>query len=300
MSHKAKLRRTIAEAETLLADMQARRIAITERDPVRWAENALGIDLDTWQRDIMRSTHDRLVVVAARQSGKSVVTGAKAAFEAATHPGLRVVTVAPSHRQASLLADKIEAALTGSGVSYNRVREKLHLDNGSTVSILHGDRPDTLRGFTADLLLADELGFTKENLLPAIMPMVAASRGRLVAISSPNGPSGPLYDLTRQDGVELLTVPASQVRHFDPETIAELRSRLGPALARQELDAEFVASASSVFSADVLDAMFAAPPPPEDYEAEAMEEITAMDDEHERAERYRRLKEGPTYTRWGL
>jgi hypothetical protein len=52
-------------------------------------------------------------------------------------------------------------------------------------------------------------------------------------------------------------VAASSVSHFDPDVISELRGRLGPALARQELDAEFVASLASVFSAETLDSMFA-------------------------------------------
>lgn len=261
----------MAQAEAFRAEMEADRAAIACPDPVAWAERALGFPLDTWQQTIMRSRHHRLVVIAARQSGKSVVTGAKTAFEAATRPGLRVVSVAPSFRQATLLADKIEAALHANGVPYTRQRERLTLDNGATVAILHGDRPGTLRGHTADLLLADELGFARADLGPAIFPMLGQSKGRLIAISSPNGPSGPLYDLSMQDGIELIRVPAREVSHFDPATIAELRGRLGPALARQELDAEFVASAASVFDADTLSAMFAVGPDLDPSEGEAAE-----------------------------
>lgn len=107
----------------------------TKPDPVAWAQDALGLELDGWQQQIMRSASDRLVVVAARQSGKSVITGAKAAFEAHTHPGLRVVVVAPSFRQAGLLADKIEDALIHSGNPPTRKREALSLPNGSRVVV---------------------------------------------------------------------------------------------------------------------------------------------------------------------
>lgn len=253
--HGPSIKKLTGEAEELLAQMRAQRVTRSP-DPVTWAEKALGFELDHWQRKIMRSNHPRLVVVAARQSGKSVVTGAKTAYEAATRPGLRVVTVAPSFRQAALLADKIEAALSANHTPYERYRERMTLGNGSTIVTLHGDRPATLRGHTADLLLADELGFARADLAPAIFPMLGASGGRLVAISSPNGPSGQLYDLSQQEGIEFIKVPASEVAHFDPAVITELRGRLGPALARQELDAEFVASAASVFSAETLDTMF--------------------------------------------
>ena len=99
MSNRIKVKKVIEDAESLLIQMRAQR-ASRGPDPVEWAQTALGFDLDHWQKRIMRSDHPRLVVVAARQSGKSVVTGAKTAYEAATRPGLRVVTVAPSFRQA--------------------------------------------------------------------------------------------------------------------------------------------------------------------------------------------------------
>ncbi len=246
-------RLTIARAEAALKRRDA-------PDPVVWAEQALGFEyLDEWQQSIMRSEHHRLVVVAARQSGKSVITGALAGHRALTHSGLRVVVVAPSFRQSQLLADKIEDALNGSGEHFRRIKEKLTLANGSTVTVLHGDRAATLRGHTADLLIADELAFCKPEIYPAILPMVGASRGRFIAISSPNGPAGLIYDMAYQDGVEFMRIPAAQVSHFDPAVIAEIRGRLGDALARQELDAQFVSSSTSVFDADALDRMFAAP-----------------------------------------
>jgi hypothetical protein len=256
MTSAATRRTLLAEVDRLVLSSTA----LCERDakpgPVAWAQAALGLELDGWQQQIMRSGSDRLVVVAARQSGKSVITGAKAAFEAQTHPGLRVVVVAPSFRQAGLLADKIEDALTRSGNPPNRKREALSLPNGSRVVVLPGDRASTVRGHTADLLVVDELGFARPDLTAAILPMLQASGGRLVAISSPNGPSGLLYELSRAEGVEVIRVPAGEVSHFDPAVVAEIRGRLGPQMARQELDAEFVASSASVFDGDTLAAMF--------------------------------------------
>jgi hypothetical protein len=252
-----------ATRKTLLAEVDRlvlSSVALCERgaklDPVTWAQAALGLQLDEWQRQIMHSGSDRLVVVAARQSGKSVITGAKAAFEAQTRPGLRVVVVAPSFRQAGLLADKIEDALIHSGNPPARKREALSLPNGSRVVVLPGDRASTVRGHTADLLVVDELGFARTDLTAAILPMLQASGGRLVAISSPNGPTGLLYELSRAEGVEVIRVPAGEVSHFDPAVVSELRGRLGPQMARQELDAEFVASSASVFDGDTLAAMF--------------------------------------------
>nr|WP_321254232.1 hypothetical protein [uncultured Ruegeria sp.] len=210
----------------------------------------------------MLSQHHRLCLVVCRQGGKSVSVGAKAGYEAHIHHGLRVVAVAPSFRQASLLTDKIQQALLNHGIWCKRVKERLTLANGSWVQVLGGDRPDTLRGYTADLVLIDEIGFLRAggaDLIAAVMPMIAQSRGKLIAISSPNGPSGFLFDFFHQGGVEAMRVKASEISHFDQSVIEEIRGRLGPALASQELDAQFVSSSRSVFDADALAAAFDAP-----------------------------------------
>ncbi|WP_170756418.1 terminase large subunit domain-containing protein [Ruegeria lacuscaerulensis] len=233
----------------------------------------------------MRSESQRLVVVAARQCGKSVISGALAAHRALTRPGYRIVLVAPSFRQSSLLADKIHDALIGSDAEVKRVKEKLTLPNQSTVTVLHGDRSSTLRGHTADLLIGDELCFCKPEIYPAILPMVGSTGGRFIAISSPNGPSGIVYDMSSQDGVQFMRIAADDVAHFNPDVIKEIRGRLGPALARQELDAEFVASASSVFDASALDAMFA---PDVDLKVEGSD-IPAQETALE--QRFRRLQQ---------
>jgi hypothetical protein len=256
MTSAATRKTLLAEVDRLVLSSTAICTRNVKPDPVAWAQDALGLELDGWQQQIMRSASDRLVVVAARQSGKSVITGAKAAFEAQTRPGLRVVVIAPSFRQAGLLADKIEDALTNSGAGPTRKREALSLPNGSRVVILPGDRASTVRGHTADLLVDDELGFARPDLTAAILPMLQASGGRLVAISSPNGPAGLLYELSRAEGFEVIRVPAGEVSHFDPSVVAEIRGRLGSQMARQELDAEFVASSASVFDGGTLAAMF--------------------------------------------
>jgi hypothetical protein len=232
MTSAATRKSLLAEVDRLVLSSAELMQADARLDPVAWAQDALRLELDGWQRQIMRSASDRLVVVAARQSGKSVITGAKAAFEAQTRPGLRVVVIAPSFRQAGLLADKIEDALTSSGARPTRKREALSLPNGSRVVILPGDRASTVRGHTADLLVVDELGFARPDLTAAILPMLQASGGRLVAISSPNGPAGLLYELSRAEGVEVISVPAAEVSHFDPAAVAEIRGRLGPQMAR--------------------------------------------------------------------
>ena len=74
--------------------------------------------------------------------------------------------------------------------------------------------------------MVDELGFARPDLTAAILPMLRTPGGRLLAISSPNGPTGLLYVLSRAERAEVIRVPTGEVSNFDPAVVAEIRGRL--------------------------------------------------------------------------
>ena len=254
-------------------------------DPLAWTVRALGgLALDTWQQQVITSTAPALAINAARQSGKSTIAAAKAAREAAANRRLQVIVISPSFRQSGMMRDKIASCLRLAAVPFERSRDILRLATGSSVIVLPGDDADKVRGYTADLVLIDECAFVKDAVGAVVLPMIAATGGRLVAISTPAGKQGMFFDFVHAATTEVITVRASEVKHFDPEVIADLRARLGPRAA-QELDCEFVASARSVFDPDALAAMFGAP------EADAAAMDDAADQEADEIERVDRLNE---------
>ncbi|WP_170475221.1 terminase large subunit domain-containing protein [Ruegeria arenilitoris] len=225
-------------------------------DPCQWAEKALGFPLVEFQRKVMLSKSDRLCVLAARQSGKSQISAALCANQASTRANYRINIIAPTFRQGLLLAEKIEHCFQSHDVGYKRIREQMTLENGSRINIYPGDRPESVRGGTCDLLCVDEAGFIKDSLVAAVVPQIAATRGRMVLISTPNGPRGFLFDSYNAPEFETMKVSAYDIEHFDQDLIAELKARLGPALSRQEIESDFVASGASVFDSSVLDNLF--------------------------------------------
>ena len=264
----------LREARALLA----RTDAVIERrdrpDPVAWVECALGITLDDWQKRIMRSTSQTLLALCARQVGKSTTCGARAAFDTAVMSNEQSIVIAPSFRQSKLLAAKIAATLRSRDVSFVATEHELRLSNGSSIIVLPGDQPDLVRGFTVTRggsLIVDEAAYVKKSLWSVVLPMIAATGGRLVCLTSPAGPSGPIFEMAHDNSVEVVQVRATQLPRFDQSLVEQLRGRLGEHRARIELDAEFGTPAGGIFDPAVLAAMFAPrvrPPDEGDIEPE--------------------------------
>ena len=71
-------------------------------DRVAFAEK-LGIAPDEWQRDLLRSTSDRILLNCSRQSGKSTMTGVMALHRALYYPGSLILCLATALRQSQEL-----------------------------------------------------------------------------------------------------------------------------------------------------------------------------------------------------
>src|SRR4051794_12654954 len=72
-----------------------------------WASEKLGLDLDGWQGDLLRSTSDRILLNCSRQSGKSTMSAVIALHRALYYPGSLVLCLAPALRQSQELFAKI-------------------------------------------------------------------------------------------------------------------------------------------------------------------------------------------------
>src|SRR5262245_20868696 len=67
----------------------------------------LGILPDDWQRDLMRSTSPRVLMLCARQTGKSETASIIALGEAISVPGSLVLLISPSQRQSAELFRRV-------------------------------------------------------------------------------------------------------------------------------------------------------------------------------------------------
>ena len=75
-------------------------------DRVAFAQKA-GLKPDPWQRDLLRSSSDRVLLNCCRQSGKSTMTAIVVLHRALYHPGSLILCLAPALRQLQELFGKV-------------------------------------------------------------------------------------------------------------------------------------------------------------------------------------------------
>jgi hypothetical protein len=232
----------------------------TALDPSLLMED-LGLTPDPWQRTVLRSTADRMLLLCSRQAGKSTTTAALALHTAVYQPGSLVLLLSPTLRQSGELFKKLTGFYADLGKPIGAEQESattLALDNGSRVVSLPGS-PDTVRGFSGvKLLVIDEAAMTSDALFVATSPMLAVSRGRLVAMSTPLGRRG-WFHSQFEDGSrawQKFKVTAHDCPRIDRAFLEEQRQLLGDRWFRQEYECSFEETLDQVFSTDSILAAF--------------------------------------------
>jgi len=226
-------------------------------DRVAFAE-ALGIIPDDWQRELLRSSSDRILLNCCRQSGKSTMSALIALHRALYHPGSLILCLAPALRQSQELFAKIAGFYRDLGRPISPIGERklsLELENGSRIVTLPGTER-TVRGFSGvGLLILDEAARVDDGLYYAVRPMLAVSGGSLLMLSSPAGQRGVFFEEWTEGsgaGWERYEVPVEDVPRISPAFIEEERRALPRRIFEQEYECQFVELDDAVFSlADV-------------------------------------------------
>lgn len=225
----------------------AQRLAM-RLDPVQLAR-LCELEPDEWQAELLRSEPRQTILCCSRQSGKSTVTALLAVWTAIFKPGL-ILLVSPSQRQSGELFRKVKDLLKTLGEAISEESAlRLELTNGSRIVSLPGDA-NTIRGYSKpQLVIIDEAAFIGDDLIAAVRPMLAVSKGRIVMLSTPWGQRGAFYEAWRNGGEDWqrFQVTAYQCPRIDPQWLAAERRTLGDHFFRSEYLCEFLGTLNSVF-----------------------------------------------------
>jgi hypothetical protein len=219
-----------------------------------------GMTPDPWQADLLRSEADRVLLLCSRQAGKSSTSAGLAIRTALLEPNSPVLLLSPSLRQSGELFRKVFDLYTALGRPVPAVREsalQLELANGSRIVSLPGTE-GTVRGFSrVRLLIIDEAARVLDPLYLSVRPMLAVSKGRLVALTTAFGQRGWFHAAwAGADAWKRVMVTADQVPRITPEFLAEERAAMGDRWFRQEYFCSFEATADAVFDfADIQAAL---------------------------------------------
>ncbi len=229
-----------------------------KQDRNAFAIEALGFNPDPWQTRVLRGGYKRLLLLCARQTGKSTVAAILALHTAlyAPPPAL-VLLVSPSLRQSAELFRKVRGFLDVMPAHPRLVEDnKLSLQfvtGGRVVSLPGAEK--TARGFSAaTLILEDEASRVPDEFNMAIRPMLAVGGGSLVLMSTPFGARGHFHDayVNGNEEWKRVKVTGHDCPRITPEFLEEERRIIGDWWFKQEWLCEFVEALDSVFSFELI------------------------------------------------
>lgn len=217
------------------------------------------IKLDEWQRRVLQSRSNRIILNCCRQAGKTTVAALMALHRVLYFPGSLVLIVSPSLRQSSEMFRRVmhyynmlpDADSLSSPERESALR--VEFSNGSRVLSLPGQE-STLRGYSSvDLLIADEAARIPDELYYSVRPMLAVSGGRLIVISTPYGKRGFFYDIwTNDKGWEKIMITADDCPRIPREFLQEEKASMPTHWFLQEYYCQFIDTEYSVFPADFV------------------------------------------------
>ncbi|MAH51798.1 hypothetical protein CMI37_38635 [Candidatus Pacearchaeota archaeon] len=219
-----------------------------------------GIKLDKWQKEVIEAKNSHIAIRAGRQVGKSTVISLKAALYSLENPKKNVLIIASVDRQAQLLFEKIvEMVLLLDKSQVGKGRDKptrhyMKLKNGTKIYCLPTGRSGYgIRGYTIDLLIADEAAFIPEDVWVAVGPMLATTKGSLILLSTPYGKAGYFYDCFKDDRFRTWAVSSEECPRIDKVFLEKEKSRMTRIQYAQEYKGEFLEELTQMFPTELIE-----------------------------------------------
>lgn len=219
---------------------------------------------DKWQQKVL-DHEGNITLRTGRQVGKSEVVSAKAIQFALKHPNTTTMIIAAAQRQSSMLFEKVRGRLDfmerKEKIKYYSEKPtmtKIKLVNGSTIlSLPVGRTGYFIRGYTLDLLIADEAAYIPETCWLAITPMIAVSRkmrgfGRIILLSTPFGKGGYFYDSFNNKAFKSFHVSSEKCSRMDKKHLRSEKKRMSSREYRQEYLGEFTDDMSQFFKNELI------------------------------------------------
>jgi len=209
-------------------------------DPVVWVREVLGMTPTPWQEQFLRAPFgESILVLTARQVGKTTVTAWAMAHTALFKPESLSVVACPAQRQSAEAVRKVREMLLKAGVKLISDNVYgLELVNGSRVLALPGS-DDSIRGLTVDgWIVADEAARLSHDLIAALRPMRARRpEARFAMLSTAWSRTDPFWTSWESGGdswIRLQATVDADPSLFPPDFLAQERANLGEEAYKRE------------------------------------------------------------------
>jgi len=213
--------------------------------------------LDQWQKDVL-AAKGNLAIRSGRQTGKSTVISVLTGEYASKNRNKIVMVIASTERQAYLLYEKIfdymfknHRSLIKKGKQY-QTKTKLELKNGTRIFCLPtGLDARGIRGYTVDLLIADEAAFIPRAVFDAVIPALSTRinlGARIILLSTPFGRDNFFYDCFDDDTYKKFHVSSEECSRINKEFLEHKKKTLSKITYAQEYLGEFADSQMQWFN----------------------------------------------------
>lgn len=144
--------------------------------------------------------HNRFVVaILGRRWGKTFLGVNEMAELALLQPGSMQMWVAPTHDLATIAREEFHRLFQPVIAEWREAERRATLIGGSRVYWRSADNPDSLIGRGFDRVIVDEAARVSDDAYKrAILPTLADRKGSLLAITTPKGRRGWVYELYRR------------------------------------------------------------------------------------------------------
>lgn len=222
--------------------------------------DTLDFILDQWQNDVL-NTKGNICMRSGRQVGKSTIIAMKAGLYALNNWNKTILVISAVERQAELLFEKILGFIHGRAKSKimkgkdRPTKHKLQLTNGSIIHCLPtGESGYGIRGFTVNLLIADEAAFIPEAVWTAVTPMLATTKGNIILLSTPHGREGYFARCFKDDTYSKFHISSEDCQRIDKVFLQHEKATMTKREYAQEYLGEFVDDLMQLFPDSLISA----------------------------------------------
>lgn len=218
------------------------------------------IKLDEWQEKIV-NLKGNIALRSGRQVGKSTAISVKAGEFATKNPNKTILIIAAVERQARLMFDKTLNYIYENHKNDIKkgaerpTKHKITLKNGSVIHCLPtGLTGYGIRGYTIDLLIADEAAFIPDEVWAAVTPMLAVTKGTIILLSTPFGKRGYFYECFSDPNYTTFHVNSEDCPRIPKSFLDQERKRMTKLQYAQEYLGEFLDELMQFFPTELINA----------------------------------------------
>ena len=171
----------------------------------------------------------------------------------------RFAYIAPTYKQAKSIAWDYMKMFAGGipGVKFNETELRCDMPNGSRITLLSSEQPDSLRGLFLDGVCIDEVAQIDPRLWNEIIrPALSDRKGFCYFIGTPAGLTNIFYELYQHALGDpkwyAYTAKASETKIIDQEELDAAKTQMGDAKYKQEFECDWIANIEGSIYGDII------------------------------------------------